>query len=107
MKQIILFSLPGFVHDHRALLFALFIGAIAGLIAQFIIPGRGFGLIVTIILGMIGGWLGDMFLKNYLSFTSNHLVNHIICATVGAMILCIVINLISGKDNKDRTDWEA
>jgi len=107
MKQIILFSLSGFVHDHRALLFALLIGAIAGLLAQVLIPGRGFGMIVTIILGMIGGWLGSILFKSYLSFTHNAIIDHIICATVGAMILCIVINLIVGKDKGDKTAWKA
>ena len=107
MQHIILFSFSGFMHDHRALLFALLIGAIAGMLAQIIVPGRGFGMIMTIILGMIGGWLGSMLFKDYLSFTHNSVVDHIICAAVGAMILCIVINLIVGKDKKDKTAWKA
>jgi uncharacterized membrane protein YeaQ/YmgE (transglycosylase-associated protein family) len=107
MHQLILFSFQGFVHDHRVLLFALLIGAVAGLLAQLIVPGRGFGMIVTIILGMAGGWLGSMLFKNYLSFTHSNLINTIICATAGAIILCVLINLIAGKDRRDKTAYRA
>ena len=81
----------------------LFIGAVAGFIAQMITPGRGFGMVTTVIIGIAGGWLGGMIFKNYLNFTGNPLVNQIICATAGSLILCIAINVIFGsKNRKDR-----
>ena len=112
MHPLMLFSFDGFFQDNRSLLVTLFIGAVAGLIAQLITPGRGFGLIVTIIIGVAGGWLGSMLFKTYLNFTDSPLINAIICATAGALILCIAINLIFGikrKDDRDidRSDYEA
>ena len=110
MHQLMLFSLDGFIHDNKGLLVTLFIGAVAGLIAQLITPGRGFNLIITIIIGIAGGWLGGMLFKNYLSFTDSPIINQIICSTAGALILCIGINLILGKKrgtDVDRSDYES
>ena len=112
MHPLMLFSFDGFIHENNALLITLFIGAVAGLIAQLITPGRGFNLIVTIIIGIAGGWLGGMLFKNYLNFTDSPLINAIICATAGALILCVAINLIFGARRKgdfdrDRSDYES
>ncbi len=111
MKQHLLLSVESFIHDNKSLLLTLFIGAVAGLIAQMLTPGRGFRLLGTIIIGILGGWLGSMLFRNYLSFTSSPLINAIICATAGALILCILINLILGKRkddiDRDRSDYES
>ena len=112
MQQPLFLSINSFIHDNHALLITLFVGAVAGFIAQIITPGRGFNLVVTILIGIAGGWLGGILFKNYLNFTDNPLVNAIICATAGSLILCIAINLIFGarrKDDfdRDRSDYEA
>ena len=110
MHYLMLFSLEGFIHDNQGLLTTLFIGAVAGLIAQFITPGRGFNLLITILIGIAGGWLGGLIFKNYLSFSKSAIINQIICATAGALILCIAINLIFGPSkvtDVDRSDYES
>lgn len=107
MHHLLLFSFAEEFHDWKSLLITLFIGAVAGMLAQLLTPGRGFGMIVTIILGIAGGWLGKILFKNYLAFTSNPLINTIICATAGAFILAIIVNLIIGSDESDRTGWRA
>ena len=111
MHNLLLFSLDHFINDNKGLLITLFIGAVAGLIAQLLTPGRGFNLLVTILIGVAGGWLGSLLFKSYLNFTDSALVNQIICATAGALILCIAINLILGKKkgdvDRDRSDYES
>ncbi len=110
MRHLILFSFQSFFYDHKTLITVLFIGAISGLIAQLITPGRGFGLLATIAIGLAGGWLGHKLFKNYLSFSDSPLVNAIICSTAGALILCILINLIFGskrKNEHDRSGYES
>ena len=109
MQPLMLFSLQGFVTDNKGLLITLFIGAVAGILAQLFTAGKGFGMLITILLGIAGGWLGSMLFKNYLALTNNPLINQIICATAGAMILCIIINLILGKrgEDRDRSDYES
>jgi uncharacterized membrane protein YeaQ/YmgE (transglycosylase-associated protein family) len=110
MTHLLLYDLPPFIEEHRELIVTLIIGAIAGYIAQFILPGRGFGLLVTILIGIAGGWIGQRILGGYLHLTHNAFFDAIICATIGAMLLVIVINLILGKprkekDERDVYDW--
>ena len=86
------------------------IGGIAGYIAQMVVPGRGFGLLATIIIGMVGGWLGQLLLGGFLHLTHDVLFDEIICAIIGSVILVIALNLILGKpkegnDEKDIYDW--
>jgi len=107
MQHLLLFSFADEFHDPKSLLITLFIGAVAGLLAQLLTPGRGYGMIITIILGIAGGWLGKILFKNYLSFTNNPLINTIICATAGAFILTLIVNLIVGNDEGDRTSYRA
>ncbi len=106
MSHSILFSFQHFFVENSEILVTLFIGAISGLIAQLITPGRGFGLLVTLAIGLLGGWLGSMILKHYLDFSDNAIVNAIIRSTAGALILCIAINLIFGSRNKDKRDLD-
>lgn len=103
----LLFSIQQELHDWRGLLITLFIGAVAGFLAQVLTPGKGYGTVFTIIIGIIGGWLGKILFKNYLSFTSSPLINTIICATAGAFILSLVLNLIIGGSDGDRTNYRA
>lgn len=107
MQHLLLFSLAAELRDWQGLLITLFIGAVAGFLAQVLTPGRGYGTIATIIIGIIGGWLGKILFKSFLSFTSNPLINTIICATAGAFILALLLNLIVGGDDGDRTGYRA
>jgi uncharacterized membrane protein YeaQ/YmgE (transglycosylase-associated protein family) len=111
MTHLLLYSLPPFIEEHRELIVTILIGALAGYIAQFIVPGRGFGLLVTILIGIAGGWVGNRVLGGFLHLTHDPLFDEIICATLGAMILVLVINLIVGIPKgvtyeKDVYDWE-
>ncbi|MCP3897566.1 GlsB/YeaQ/YmgE family stress response membrane protein [Moraxella sp.] len=77
----------------EGILLLIVIGAVAGWLASFIIP-NGFGLIGTIIVGIIGGVLAGHFLGGVLSITSNPLVNSIIVGFVGAVILLFILRLV-------------
>ena len=107
MPHLLLFSFSRFEHQHHSLLVTLLIGAVAGFLAQVIIPGRGFGYVLTLGVGIAGGWLGDKYLKKYQSLTDSPIGNQIICATAGAMVLCIIVGLVLGKDKKDRTGYKV
>jgi uncharacterized membrane protein YeaQ/YmgE (transglycosylase-associated protein family) len=107
MHPLLLISLANELHDWRGLIITIVIGGLAGFLAQLLTPGRGYGTIATIILGIVGGWVGKLLFKNYLSFTDSPLINTIICATVGAFILALILNLIIGDNNGDRTGYRA
>ncbi len=107
MKLILLTSLPDFIihqfHEHKAIIIIVVIGMIAGLAAQLILPGRGFGMIATLAIGITGSWLGNKYLAQYMTFIEDSLFRRLAAAIAGAMILSIVINLIRG--DKDLSHW--
>jgi uncharacterized membrane protein YeaQ/YmgE (transglycosylase-associated protein family) len=78
----------------ESILIILLVGAIAGWLAGLIVRGAGFGLIGDIIIGIVGafiaGWLFPQLGIHLMAGT----VGHIIDATIGAVILLLVIRLI-------------
>ncbi len=78
----------------------ILIGLIAGVLAKWIMPGSGpGGLIVTIILGMAGASIGG-FIFRLLggAGATGFNVWSILVATVGAIVLLFVYNLIVRRD---------
>ena len=112
MPHLFLYEMPAFIEEHKELIIILIIGAFAGYIAEFIVPGRGYGLLVTTAIGMAGGWLGNMLFKSFIHFNTDiPYLNEIIRATIGAMIIVIGLNLLlDNKKNKRKEknvyDWE-
>jgi uncharacterized membrane protein YeaQ/YmgE (transglycosylase-associated protein family) len=77
--------------DLQALIILLIIGAIAGWLAGVIVKGYGFGLVGNIVVGIVGAFIGGWLFPGYLSLEG--LVGSIISATLGAIILLIIIGL--------------
>jgi uncharacterized membrane protein YeaQ/YmgE (transglycosylase-associated protein family) len=78
----------------QELLIICLIGAIAGWIAGALVNVETGSLLLDILMGIIGGYLGYKLFGNRLNITSNHWVNLIITSTVGASILAIGIKLL-------------
>jgi uncharacterized membrane protein YeaQ/YmgE (transglycosylase-associated protein family) len=93
--------------DWKSLLLMIFIGAVAGLLAEFLVGSKGFHMIITIIIGIIGGALGNWLFGSYLNFNIAPIFNTIIRATAGAMVLVIILSLIFRLGRRDRTDYRA
>lgn len=75
------------------LLIFLLIGALAGWLAGVVMKGRGFGVIVNIIVGVLGAFFGGWLLpKLGVSFGGD--VGLFITAFLGAVILLAIIGLI-------------
>ena len=77
----------------EGLLITLIVGAIAGWLAGQIVTGYGFGLVGNIIVGILGAFLAN-FLFHERTLIGNPLVDSIIWATLGAVILLFLIGLI-------------
>lgn len=75
----------------------IIIGAIAGLLANLIMGGGGFGLIGSILLGivgaMVGGWLSTSILGLSYAVTGINVIS-ILVATGGAVIVLFVVGLL-------------
>jgi uncharacterized membrane protein YeaQ/YmgE (transglycosylase-associated protein family) len=78
------------------ILVAVLIGAVAGWLAGVIVKGAGFGLIGNIVIGIVGalvaGWLLPMAGLGF--STGSPIVTSILYATIGAVIVLLVLSLI-------------
>jgi len=76
------------------------IGLVAGALGKLIMPGKDpGGLIVTIILGIAGAWLGNI-VGGFLPLIPDGdggLIGRIISATIGAILLLIIYRFIKGR----------
>ncbi|MCC5997350.1 MAG: GlsB/YeaQ/YmgE family stress response membrane protein [Oceanicaulis sp.] len=78
----------------ESLLIILLVGAAAGWLAGLIVKGYGFGILGNIVIGIVGAFIAG-FLFPQLGFAIGAgIVGAIIHATIGAVILLLVIGLI-------------
>jgi uncharacterized membrane protein YeaQ/YmgE (transglycosylase-associated protein family) len=78
--------------DAQSLILLLIVGAIAGWLAGTLVKGYGFGLIGNIVVGVIGAFIGS-YLFPMLGLGLEGLIGQIVAATVGAIVLLIIIGL--------------
>ncbi len=77
--------------DPASIIIMLLIGAIAGWLAGQIVEGFGFGLIGNIVVGILGAIIAGFLFPTFLPFGG--IVGAIISATLGAIILLVIIGL--------------
>jgi uncharacterized membrane protein YeaQ/YmgE (transglycosylase-associated protein family) len=73
-----------------SLVWQIVIGILAGFLAGKIMRGRGFGILIDLLLGIVGSILGG-FLFGILGLYSTGLIGQLVVATVGAMLLLYLI----------------
>ena len=80
----------------ESLLIWMIVGAVAGFLAGIIVKGFGFGLMGNIVVGILGAFLAGWLLPlSGVSFTLvSPLVTSIAYATIGAVVLLLVIGLV-------------
>lgn len=84
----------------------IILGLIAGALAKLIMPGRqGGGIIVTIVLGIVGAFLGG-WIGTFIPGLSNG-INHIslgtiITSIVGALIVLFIYGAVTGRNGARR-----
>ncbi len=78
----------------EGILIILIVGAIAGWLAGLIVRGMGFGLIGNIVVGIVGAFLAGWLLPKVCVIIVGGFVGSIIHATIGAVILLVIIGLI-------------
>lgn len=75
------------------LLIFLIIGALAGWLAGLVMKGRGFGVLVNMVVGVLGAFFGGWLLpKLGISFGGD--IGVFITAFIGAVLLLAIIGLI-------------
>ena len=77
----------------------ILLGLVCGILAKFLMPGRDpGGLIITILLGIAGAYVGG-FLSTKMGYgtVTGFNLPSVIIATGGALVLLIAYRLIRGK----------
>lgn len=76
------------------ILVIIIIGAIAGWIAGALVDADNGSILLDILIGIVGGYIGYRLFGTKLNLTDNVYVNEVITATAGAAILALIIKLI-------------
>ncbi len=71
------------------LIWSLLIGGVAGWLAGQVMKGKGYGVLVNIILGLVGGLVGG-WLFSLLGLATTSVIGQLICATAGAVVLILL-----------------
>lgn len=77
----------------------ILLGLIAGALAKLVMPGRnGGGIIITILLGIVGAFVGG-FVVSLLGFgtVTDFSLGSIVAATIGAIILLAIFRAFAGR----------
>ena len=81
-----------------AIIFWIIVGGIAGVLAKLIMPGDDpGGIIVTILIGIAGGFLGGFITQNILGMGGGGFIWTVIVATIGAIILLAIYRAVVGS----------
>jgi uncharacterized membrane protein YeaQ/YmgE (transglycosylase-associated protein family) len=77
----------------------IIIGIVAGWLTGKLMKGSGFGMFADMVIGLVGALVGG-FLSSHLGFggVGDHgLVMSILIATLGAVILTLLLRLVTGN----------
>jgi uncharacterized membrane protein YeaQ/YmgE (transglycosylase-associated protein family) len=82
--------------DLQTLIIWLVVGIVAGWLAGVIVKGYGLGLVGNLVVGIIGAFLAGWLLPQLgVSFSlGNPLVTSIAYATIGAVVLLLLVGLV-------------
>jgi uncharacterized membrane protein YeaQ/YmgE (transglycosylase-associated protein family) len=82
--------------SNESLIVIIIVGIVAGWLAGVIVRGGGFGLIGDLAIGIVGAFIGDWLLPNLGIHLGVGTIALIVNATLGAIVLLIVIRLLTG-----------
>lgn len=78
--------------DGNGLIITLVIGALAGWLAGKIMKGSGFGVIGNIVVGIVGAVIGGFLFGLLGVSTGGGMLGAIVTATIGAIILLYIVS---------------
>lgn len=97
----------GLYFQNKEIITVIALGMACGVISQVILPGKGFGIITTILVGIAGCVIGKYFLAKYITFIDNKTMKIVVSGIAGTMVLSSIINAlrIGEPKHKDKTKW--
>ena len=91
--------------SNESLLIIVLVGIAAGWLAGQIVRGTGFGLVGDLIIGVIGAFVGDWLLPRLGLHLGEGVLNAIINATLGAVVLLLIVRLLRGATGGSAWGW--
>src|SRR6202035_5263988 len=91
--------------SNQSLLVILIVGIVAGWLAGRVMAGGGFGLIGDLIVGLIGAFIGDWLLPQLGIHLGTGIIELILNAFIGAVVLLFILRLVSGGGWGMRRRW--
>lgn len=82
--------------SNENLLIILVVGIVAGWLAGVIVQGTGFGIVGDLVIGVLGALIGSWLLPQLNVRLGSGIIAAIANATIGALILLVVIRLVRG-----------
>lgn len=76
------------------ILWFLIVGLIAGWLAGVLVKGGGFGVVGDLAMGVLGAFLGGFLFRSFGVSAGGGLLGSIIVATIGAVVLVLLLRLI-------------
>ena len=73
------------------------IGLVAGWLAGIIMPGRGFGLIGDLIIGLVGAFVGGLLMDILVPDANFGFWGSLLVALIGACFLVAILHAIAGR----------
>ena len=89
----------------ESLLVILFVGLVAGWLAGQIVQGTGFGIVGDLLIGIAGAFIGSWLLPQLGIHLGTGIISAIINATIGAILLLVVLRLVRGGGRWKRSWW--
>jgi uncharacterized membrane protein YeaQ/YmgE (transglycosylase-associated protein family) len=72
----------------------ILIGILAGFLAGKLMQGRGFGLLVDLLLGIVGSFIGSWVFARLGIATTGGFIGQLLVSLVGALLLLFIVRLI-------------
>ncbi|MDT0620557.1 GlsB/YeaQ/YmgE family stress response membrane protein [Croceitalea vernalis] len=75
------------------ILYPLIIGALTGWLAGKLIKGGGFGNLVNIVLGIVGGVVGNWVFKRLAVSINSGVIGDLVTGLIGALVILFIAGL--------------
>ena len=84
----------------QGIIVILLVGLVAGWLAGKIVRGAGFGIIGDIAIGIVGAFIASWLMPRLHIALGTGLIREIINATLGAVVLLLIVRLVSGRGRR-------
>jgi uncharacterized membrane protein YeaQ/YmgE (transglycosylase-associated protein family) len=81
-----------------SILWTILCGLVIGALAKLIMPGKDpGGFIITILLGIVGAFVGSLIASKVFGYTETQGFTYLIFSVIGAIIILALYRLIMGR----------